>query len=155
MFRIMLIFLLFRILSETCHKLEQLLYLSASQHQLPSNSAFGLEPCCHLFAWDTQSRRPRAPPYAFDPISREDAVGSQFLDLLLSLLFKTPRESNKLLPPFWITSQLTALEEDEHRRAVTHCAEFFRLRGRLFALAEPGCMEHYGGQEHGGVFEVH
>ncbi|VDD74903.1 unnamed protein product [Mesocestoides corti] len=149
-----------RIRSETCHQLEQLLYLSAGQHHQPVASAFGVEPCCQLFAWEVSpdSHSSRLPPYCFDLISVQDVASTPFVDLLLGLLFRAPRESttgslSNLLPPFWTTNQLSALADDEDRQALVHCAEFFRLRGRLFALVETSCLERFGGQNHTMVLE--
>nr|CDS22949.1 ubiquitin carboxyl terminal hydrolase 24 [Echinococcus granulosus] len=143
--------------SETCHQLKQLLYHSAGQHHQSISSLLGVEPCCHLLAWET-SHSSQAPPYSFEAISLQRVSTSPYIDLLLDLFFKTLRDTTKgtskaLLPPFWITNQLNTLTDTEERQAMMHCAEFFRLRGRVFAMVEKSCLEHYAGQDHAAIFE--
>lgn len=158
----------FRIRSETSHQLEQLFYLFVGEpHQLPLNSVYGLEPCCQLFAWESQQvssgvggRTQTTPPYAFDAITIEESKGSPFLDMLLNLLFKTPRDSSNasdLFPPLWPANKIETMVADgnnERRRALARCAEFFMLRGRLFAFVDAKCMQHYGGRDHARLLEA-
>ena len=156
-------FYIYRIRSETCHQLKQLLYLSAGQRHHTINSPFGVEPCCQFFTWEN-SHSPRAPPpFDFEPISLQNVSTSPFIDLLLDVLFKTPQEcakgsnsssSKTLLPPFWTTNQLSSLADDLERQAMMHCAEFFRLRGRVFAFIEESCLIQYAGQDHVAMIEV-
>ncbi|VDM31222.1 unnamed protein product [Hydatigera taeniaeformis] len=146
-----------RIRSETCYQLKQLLYDSAGQHHHSTNPILGVEPCCHLLAWET-SHSSQPPPYTFEPITLQHVRTSPYIDLLLDLFFKTPLDTAKgtsskpLLPPFW-TTQLNTLTDAEERQAIMHCGEFFRLRGRLFAMVEKSCLEHYAGQDHVNIFE--
>ncbi|KAL5963642.1 Ubiquitin carboxyl-terminal hydrolase 24, partial [Taenia solium] len=147
-----------RIRSETCHQLKQLLYHSAGQHHQSMSSLLGVEPCCHLLAWET-SHSSQPPPYTFEAISLHHVSTSPYIDLLLDLFFKTPWDATKgtfskpLLPPFWTTNQLNTLMDTEERQAIMHCAEFFRMRGRVFAMVEKSCLEHYAGQNHVAIFE--
>ncbi|VDL89636.1 unnamed protein product [Schistocephalus solidus] len=144
-----------RIRAETCHQLEQLFQLEAFQQQynFPAssatwapvqhrNSAFGVETCCYLFQRDGAKS-----PMFLSQISREEAQASALLDALFTILFKP----TSTLPPFWNT-QLAHLS-DADRRFMLQCSEFFRLRGRLAALAEHSCLQHYAGVDTVGLFE--
>ncbi|KAM7541942.1 hypothetical protein Aperf_G00000004283 [Anoplocephala perfoliata] len=153
-----------RVRTETCHQLKQLLYLNVGQRHLRSAiTTYGVEPCCHLFAWET-SNSSRPPPYAFDSISLQNVSKSPYIDLLLDILFRIPQESTKLahssssntkalLPPFWTTNKLSKKIDNEEKQTMFHCAEFFRLRGWLFGLVDKDCLEMYAGQDHVGIFE--
>lgn len=157
-------FLPFRVRTETCQQLKQLLYLSMGQHHQSASMMSGVEPCCYLFAWKT-SDSSRPPPYAFESISLQNVNKSPYIDLLLDILFRSPRDSTNLshssplsakalLSPFWTTNQLRTLMDNEERQTILHCAEFFRLRGWLFGLVDKDCLEAYAGQDHVAIFEV-
>lgn len=153
-----------RIRTETCQQLKQLLYLCAGHHHQSTITSFGVEPCCQLFAWEA-SHSSRPPPYGFEQFSLQMVKKSPFINTLLDVLLRIPRESglskrsssatNKpLLPPLWTTNQLNTLMDNEDKQTLMHCSEFFRLRGRIYGLVDEGCLEEYAGQGHEAVFEV-
>ncbi|VDO03144.1 unnamed protein product [Rodentolepis nana] len=152
-----------RIRTETCQQLKQLLYLFAGHQHQSITTSFGVEPCCQLFAWET-SHSASPPPYGFDQFSLQMARKNAYIDILLDVLFRIPRESGMmkgssssnskvLLPPFWTTNKLSTLVDNEEKNIMLHCSEFFRLRGRIFGLVDEGCLEEYAGQNHVAIFE--
>nr|CDS25696.1 ubiquitin carboxyl terminal hydrolase 24 [Hymenolepis microstoma] len=151
-----------RVRTETCQQLKQLLFLFAGHQHQSIITSFGVEPCCQLFAWET-SHSASPPPYGFEQFSLQMARKNPYIDILLDVLFRIPRESgmmkhsssskDKVLPSFWTTNKLSTLIDNEEKNTMLHCSEFFRLRGRIFGLIDEECLVEYAGQNHVSIFE--